>query len=196
MAKRLFLLLFVCFMGMISSPQFLMADDFIRVSRVNDDLATQTEIILPEPDVVPEVEVEPMWNEASYDYEKVYYQPNYNVTIVTDEIVDGDLSYYDIYRTDKFIYAHNTANLLGSIIYMYEGMYFSITENGVATTYQVITTAIYEKAENGYLNGDKELTKDVEYEASGYSISMMTCYGTMLGNGDATHRFVVFADAV
>ena len=55
---------------------------------------------------------------------------------------------------------------------------------------------VYEKAANGLLNGSKAVTKAVEFEANGYDISMMTCYGTMYGNGDASYRLVLFANAI
>ena len=29
-----------------------------------------------------------------------------------------------------------------------------------------------------------------------YDLSIMTCYGTSFGNGDASHRLVIFANAI
>ena len=55
--------------------------------------------------------------------------------------------------------------------------------------------AVYEKAENGYLNGSRSLTKAVEIGANGYDISIMTCSGTMYRNGDVSRRLLVFANA-
>ena len=214
MAKRLFLLLFICLTGMIYSSDFLAATDVVDLKRVDDSMAVET-VPLPEPEPEPVVEVayEPVYSEPAYSepvysepaYEEPVYAPtagvapsyvNYNVTIATDYIVGTGLSYYDIYRTGKFIYGHNTSNLLGSIIYLNPGDVFTITEGGAVKTYQVTDKIVYEKAENGYLNGSKALTKQVELKANGYDISMMTCYGTMYGNGDASHRLVVFANQI
>ena len=37
---------------------------------------------------------------------------------------------------------------------------------------------------------------DAKSDGVQYSISLMTCYGRALGGGDATHRFVIFANAI
>ena len=203
MAKRLFLLLFVSLIGVISTPSFLTATDSVDVIRVDDSKAVETVIPPepepePEPEPAPEPEPEPVAAAPAAGVAETKRVRNYNVTIVkaAKDIVATNLSYYDIYRSGKFIYAHNSANLLGNLGSLSYGEIFTITEFGVTRSYQVMDKVVYEKAANGYLNGSIDLTKDVEWYANGYDISMMTCYGTVYGNGDASHRLVVFANEI
>ena len=54
----------------------------------------------------------------------------------------------------------------------------------------------YEKTADGYLNGDPYLMGDIVYGAMGHSVALMTCAGKMIYPNDATHRLVVYADAL
>ncbi len=190
MAKRLFLLLISSLIEVVFGANILSATDIVLTKTPGYD-AVETVI-------EPEIE-EPIIEEVSSEQVVEYYAPvipkNYTVTSVTSEIVEYP-SYYDIYRTGKFIYAHNSSNLFGSLGYLNYGEIFTITEGGVTRSYRVMDKVIYEKAANGLLNGSKAVTKEVEYNANGYDISMMTCYGMMYGNGDASHRLVLFANAI
>ena len=189
MAKRLFLLLCVNLM-MVLSPWFLTAADTMSVVGVDDSRAVET-VIPPEPE--PESVVASTVVTASAPVTPRVV--NYTVSVVTDEIVGENLNYSSIYRTGKFIYAHNSSNLFGNLKNLNYDDIFTITEAGVTRTYQVMDKAVYEKAENGYLNGSRSLTKAVEIGANGYDISIMTCSGAMYRNGDVSHRLVVFANA-
>ncbi|MBQ3464968.1 hypothetical protein IJH15_01965 [Candidatus Saccharibacteria bacterium] len=190
MAKRLFLLLISSLIEVVFGANILSATDIVLTKTPGYD-AVETVI-------EPEIE-KPIIEEVSSEPAVVYYAPvlpkNYTITSVTSEIVEYP-SYYDIYRTGKFIYAHNSSNLFGSLSYLNYGEIFTITEGGVTRSYRVMDKVVYEKAANGLLNGSKAVTKEVEYNANGYDISMMTCYGTMYGNGDASHRLVLFANAI
>lgn len=203
MAKSLFLLLISNIIGIAFGFNYLSATDTIQARTPGFD-ATQTEII---PEIVENVSVQASTVEVapvvSTAVTVVAPLPvpapsyvNYNVTIVTDKLVIDGLSYSDIYRTGKFIYGHNTYNLLGNLTSLNYGEIFTITEGGITRQYKVVDSNIYEKAANGFLNGSKAITKEVEYNANGYDISIMTCYGTPYGNGDASHRYVIFANAV
>ncbi|MBQ3474446.1 hypothetical protein IJH24_03430 [Candidatus Saccharibacteria bacterium] len=191
MAKRLFLLLISSLIEVTLGVNFLSATDTV-VTKTPGFEAVETVL---EPEIEENI-VEETSSEAVYTYVAPAPAPiNYTVTSVTSEIVEYP-SYYDIYRTGKFLYAHNSSNLFGSIGYLNRGDVFTITECGVARSYRVMDKIVYEKAANGLLNGSKAVTKAVEFEANGYDISMMTCYGTMYGNGDASHRLVLFANAI
>lgn len=185
-----FLLLCVNLM-MVLSPWFLTAADTVSVVGVDDSRAVET-VIPPEPEPESVVASTVVTASALVTPRVV----NYTVSVVTDEIVGENLNYSSIYRTGKFIYAQNSSNLFGNLKNLNYDDIFTITEAGVTRTYQVMDKAVYEKAENGYLNGSRSLTKAVEISANGYDISIMTCSGTMYRNGDAPHRLVVFANAV
>lgn len=201
MAKRLFLLLLSSLAGVCVTPGFLMATDEVVVSGLDNNGIVET-IELPEPEPAPQpiatLAAKPAAKAPSAGMvsSPVPAVRNYNVSIVTGEIVGGSLSYNDIYRTGKLIYAHNTAGLLGNLPTLAIGEVFTITEGGVTRSYRVAATELFEKASNGYLSGSRAVTYQVEIEARGHSLALMTCAGTPLGGGDATHRYVVFADAV
>ena len=182
MAKTPFLLLFFSLLGVVWTPQILAATDTVELTRVDMSAAVET---VPEPEPEPEPAL------------AVPVIRNYNITAVTGQIV-ANPSNYDIYRTGKFIYAHNTAGLLGSITSLGNGETFTLTENGVVKTYRVAFHQIYElNRNNRMLNGDKNLTKDVEIRALDHSISMMTCTGSYVPEmGTSSHRWVVFADQI
>ncbi len=126
---------------------------------------------------------------------------NYNVTQIvgsTSEFnsIAYSLSYSDIYRYNTLVYGHNSSNLLGNLGGLAIGEDFTITEGGVVTKYRVANKVIYELAENGQLNGDKNIMKGLIGGAMGHSVALMTCAGVSDGHGGASHRLVVFADAV
>ena len=206
MAKRLFLLLIWSMSIVAFAPEFLSATDLIfaktpgyeAVETIIEPVVEETkqENIVEEPSIVAAAPVAQVAPVAPVVYVAPPVIPkNYTVTSVTSAIVEYP-SYYDVYRTGKFIYAHNSSNLFGSIPSLNMGEIFTITEGGVTRNYQVMDKVVYAKAANGYLEGSYSLTKEVEIYANGYDISMMTCYGTMYGNGDASHRLVLFANAI
>lgn len=196
MAKGLFLLLMSNIIGLVFGVSFLSATDTVDVKKPGfSAVETIIEKNKVENDFIESSNDSSVEYLASYS-NPVFYPTNYTVTAVTGEIVAYP-SYYDIYRTGKFIYAHNSSGLFGNLNYLEYGEIFTITEGGVTQSYQVMDKVVYEKSlESGLLNGSKSLTKAVEYEANGYDVSIMTCYGTIYGNGDASHRLVVFANAV
>ena len=130
---------------------------------------------------------------------------NYNVTKSYDTVVKSP-SYQDIYRSNKLVYGHNSSNLLGSAKTLGVNSIFTLTENGITTTYKVADVAIFQKLDDytlGYCtSGYNDCTSSTYYMSTfqnakfmgkTYSVALFTCDGTSLGNGDATHRRVVFA---
>lgn len=101
---------------------------------------------------------------------------------------------------NNFYYGHNTSAVFGGIVNLGVGDVFSISYNGVTHNYRVSKTMIFEKnVEKGLLqlNGSGSYMKNVSLARSNgvqYSVSLMTCYGVSYGNGDASHRFVIFAN--
>ena len=59
-----------------------------------------------------------------------------------------------------------------------------------------MTTAVYQKTADGNLEGDPKLMGNIASTALGYDVALLTCAGTPYGNGDASHRLVVFANRI
>ena len=202
MGKRLFLLLIVGFIGIINTPEILMATDSVVAE--NPVFNAVETVPLPEPEPEPTPEPESVSLTVQYAAPVAGYATtpatpqitNYTVTVYSGTIVADNLSYYDIYKTNKLIYGHNSYNLLGNLSNRYVGETITITEGGVAQTYRVSDVVLYEKTSEGYLNHDRTLMGRIMRTAMGHSVALMTCAGTSYGNGDASHRLVVYADAI
>ncbi|MDO4612029.1 MAG: hypothetical protein Q4B29_01025 [Candidatus Saccharibacteria bacterium] len=104
-------------------------------------------------------------------------------------------------KVNKLVYGHNSAAVFGHLRSLQIGQTFTITENGITTTYKISFIDTYEK--NGDLlqkNGTKSYMNSVynakDVNRTEHDLAIMTCAGTSLGNGDATHRLVIFADAI
>lgn len=219
LAKVFFIVLLSSFIGIIANPELPFASDSVVLTGIDGTRVVET-VPLPEP--TPEtaytepVYEEPAYSETAYNepvydepvYEEpVYEEPvyeqyvaNYNVTYYVgskDEFnaIAHSLSYYDIYRFKKMIYGHNSWNLLGNITERYIGEVFTVTEGGLTKSYRVANIAIYEKTADGNLEWDSRLMGRIA-NGNGHSISLLTCYGTSYGNGDASHRYVVYADEI
>lgn len=124
--------------------------------------------------------------------------PTYSVTRYSSSIV-AHPDYSNIYKTGKLVYAHNTGKLFGGIRSFSVGATFNLIENGVTTTYKVSDIKTFEKnPENGLLqlNGSGNYMGTIVKTAFHHDVALMTCTGTSYGNGDASHRLVIFADKV
>ena len=206
MGKRLFLLLFSAFIGIFGSPEILMASDDFALSGLDNTGITETVPIVEEP--APEVVTEStpvVTNTVSYAAPApVYVAPqtaNYTVSFYVGSVEEysstvNNLRYDGIYKFRKMIYGHNTWNLLGNLTNRYIGERFTITEGGVVKTYEVADIQIYRKTEDGYLENNRRLMNNIANTALGHDVALLTCHGTSYGNGDASHRLVVFANAV
>ena len=218
MAKRLFLLLICSLIGVVSTPHFLTATDTVELSRMNATKAVET-IIPPEPEPEPDPKTEPTYQPIvahtsttqiaiSNPEPEAVIMPNaiaitgrvIPIVEVSDTTVDsGD--HVNKYG-GKFLYGHNSASVFGGLTSEGVGNVFTVSLNGNSTNYQIVKTVIYEKnAETGQLqlNGSGNYMRAVSNarsEGVAYSLALMTCYGTSYGNGDASHRLVIFANAI
>lgn len=213
MAKRLFLLLFSSFIGIFASPEILMASDNFALSGMSNKGVVET---VP---IVEEVVAEEPKEEVVIYYETPVYvapapEPVYEASRNTISIVGRTIEIVDVADTtvdagnhvnkygSRFFYGHNSAGVFGGLVNLIKGDVFSITYNGVVTNYKVMETEPYEKnTDNGrlQLNGSGSYMRqvaDAKYDGVQYDVSLMTCYGKPLGKGDATHRLVIFANAI
>lgn len=103
---------------------------------------------------------------------------------------------------DRFLYGHNSSAVFGGLNGLGIGSTFTVTYNGVSTNYSVTNIVVFEKnRDNGLLqiNGSGNYMNAVSkavHDGVHYDLSLMTCYGTSYGNGDASHRLVIFANAI
>ena len=227
--KRLIILLFSSFLGIVGVPEVLMASDDYVLSGLDNTGIVETVIIEEvhdEPVAVeedePQVYEEPAI-EYSPAYEPVVVAPqepvlpdNYitvggrTIEIINSNDTRNDAGRYAARYNDTFIYGHNS-NVVFDVLYGVRiGNTFTIVYNGTATTYMVRNVVIYRKTGDTALRVDDASSSingtdvPMKYIAKGqempggaqYNIALMTCYGTSYGNGDASHRLVVFADAI
>ncbi|MBR3121969.1 hypothetical protein IKF28_00795 [Candidatus Saccharibacteria bacterium] len=120
---------------------------------------------------------------------------NYTVTRYIGSVEEytrtfDKLSYNDIYKFRKMIYGHNTSNLLGNLKSRYVGEIIKVTEGGSSKKYRVASVTTYSKADVA------KLMNKIANSAMGHDVAFLTCAGTPVGQGDATHRLVVLADAI
>lgn len=227
MLKRLMIILFSSFLGIVSAPEVLMAsEDYVPIG-LNSEKIVETVEIAEEPPVEEPVAEPVQANSvvANNNPTPVISTPVYQAPAVpanrieiggrTVEIIDSndtrnDAGKYVARYNDYFLYGHNSAAVFDVLYRVGVGNIFSITYGGVTTNYQIKNIIIYRKTgdtslrvedANSDINGEDVAMK---YVAKGqekrngrqYSIALMTCYGTSYGNGDASHRLVVFANAI
>lgn len=225
MAKRLFLLIIFSLISVLNAPSFLAATDTVTISRVNH-IGTVETVLPPEPEPEPITSTESVSIEtysasapviattatvpapAPAPAPTAVTMPNaiaitgrvIPIIDVADTSVDsGD--HVNKYG-DKFLYGHNSAAVFGGLSSLSVGSIFTVSYSGASTNYQVAKVVLYEKnIETGQLqlNGKGTFMRAVaaaRSEGVQYSLSLMTCAGTMYGGGDASHRLVIFANAV
>lgn len=193
MAKRLFLLTIISLLEVILAPYALMAADSFEVK---EPAFNAVETVVES--IASVVVVEP-----------VYVAPANSITIAgrTIEIVQVGSTAVDSGNHvnkygDRFLYGHNSGAVFGGLVNVGVGSVFAVSDGGVATNYRVMDVIIYEKnMSNGLLqiNGAGNYMKPVANARGNgvqYDLSVMTCYGTMYGGGDASHRLVIFANAI
>ena len=202
MKNYLLVLLAVMGLGILATPD-------VKEQKDSDMLAPISTMTLPElsgiseakldtiadiADITPQFsyQVDNVTSVANYSYNPFSYQ----VTVHSNDIVEHP-DYSNIYKTRMLVYAHNSSNLFGNLSSLTLGSTFDITENGVTTTYTVSDIKLFEKnPENGLLqlNGSGNYMSIVTNKAFYHRIALMTCAGTSYGNGDASHRLVIFGD--
>lgn len=174
MGKRLFLLLIVSMVGIVSSSTALTATDFVDLTGLDNTNVVET-VPLPEPElVVEEVQTAGTPKNTTYNAPVAGYAaiPANNIQINGKTI---ELAYTGstgenagaatkawYYSSGKYIYGHNYDHVFGSLDAAYDrgqlgGMVFSITFNGVTSNYIVANYRVYDYNPNSpynvYYNG-------------------------------------------
>ena len=202
MVKKMCLLFISSLVAIAMSPSFLTSADDVVVTGVNDARAVETiPLSEPEPEPEPVIESVVATRAPQAGIVTAPVTPNYTVTSYVGSISEyvasyNNLSYSAIYKYNKMVYGHNTANLLGSLANRYVGETITITEGGVARNYRVSEKVYYNKTADGNLNNDPRLMSNIANTALGHDVALLTCAGQMLGGGDATQRLVIYADAI
>jgi len=219
MKRYIVMMLFSSFIGIMSSPEILSASNSVAVTGLNESGIVET--VIPKPvvdntdqagtDYTPFYYPEYNDNSSSTNDEasvEVYSNEGYGAAIepeylsfwVTQQAssIVVSPSYSDIYQTGKLIYGHNTSNLLYDLNYLYVGDVFMLNGN----LYRVADRIKYEKVDDYTLKNpntgesSRSVMKKLKNNAYGHTVALMTCTGTYYGNGDASHRLVIFADAI
>ena len=94
----------------------------------------------------------------------------------------------------QFYYGHNSSNVFAGLANLPIGSTFTINLDGINYTYRVENVVT--------VPNDEALAKNMKYiaranyDGRSYDISLMTCAGTPYGNGNATHRTILFANNI
>ena len=210
MKNKFLILLFSSFIGIFANPEILTASDSAAVNGLDNAGIVET-VLLPEPEPEPELVYTAAPNYVVsapvYAAPPVYVVPVNNIQIAgrTLEIVDvasttvNAGNHVNKYG-DKFLYGHNSANVFAGLYNMGSGSVFTVSYGGMTRNYQVAQAVVFEKndgmlqleGEGNYMFG----VSQARFAGMSYDLSLMTCYGTSYGNGDASHRLVLFASAI
>ena len=223
MAKRLFLLLILSLLGVVNASEFLTATDTVELVGLDEAKIVET-VPLSEPEPSAEVVAPVAYGVMSSSLSTSVVNETANFMVPTSDVVVASgnniaiagrvLEIVDVADTtidsgghvnkygDKFLYGHNSVEVFGGLVNLGVGNVFTVSYGGVSRNYQVAKIMIYEKdLETGKLrlDGAGNYMRSVANARSGdtwYDLSLMTCYGTSYGNGDASHRLVIFANAI
>lgn len=216
------ILLLSSFIGIAANPELLMASDSVSLTGVSNSGVVET-VMLPEPTtttesatptsgVTPVATAQASTPVVAPTPAPAPVAPTYVAPTNSIQVAGRNLAIVDVNSTtvdsgnhvnkygEKFLYGHNTTAVFGGLYNLKAGSVFTVTYGGVMKTYQVQQVVIFEK-NNGLLQlggaGNYMLSvSKARYGGVGYDLSLMTCYGTSYGNGDASHRLVLFANAI
>ncbi len=218
MTKRLSLLLFLSILETILMPGLLAAGDNLRVKSPEFHAVETVEVeVEVEVEETEKVQTEQLStnNRNGAETSTTLAKTASSVAIVPKNsinIAGRALEVVDVANTTvdagghvnryggKFYYGHNSSAVFGGLTALGVGSTFSIVDGGSTTNYRVEKVVIFEKNNNKLqLNGAGSYMNAVAgaiHLGTHYSVSIMTCYGTSYGNGDASHRLVLFANAI
>ena len=92
----------------------------------------------------------------------------------------------------QFYYGHNSAQVFGGLANLSVGSTFTINLDG--TDYHYRIAKIETVANDDTLASNmKKVASGKDYNGTQYDVTLMTCAGTPYGDGNATHRTIVYA---
>lgn len=194
MRKILFLIGASLFTSCFSCFEPLSADDFLRFSDLDQIKISET-VLKPVKivEAIAEPPVEILEDYLAFNGRKI---PLTEVDSTDRESGDG------VNKINKLIYGHNSASVFAGLDTLTAGATFTISLGGAETTYRVFASVIYDKNPDGrlQLNGKGSYMKAIRdrasYNNTPHDLALMTCAGISYGNGDASQRLVIFADAI
>lgn len=215
MIKRLIIILVSSFLGIVGAPEILMASDDYDLTGLNGAGITETiqvieEVAEEEPAIVAEEPApEPVYQEPVLPASHIIVGGR-TIEIIDSNDTKNDAGRYVARYNASFLYGHNSSTVFDVLYGVRIGEAFTVVYNGITTTYRIQDIVIYRKTGETTLRVDdasssidgedvpmKYIAKGQEkYMGAQHDVALMTCYGTSYGNGDASHRLVVFADAI
>lgn len=217
MFKKTLIILLSSFLGIVGSPDFLLASDDVDVVDLDQAKVVQTIIPEPEPEPEPTPAPAPVNTTVNRPVARISTAPAVSAPAAPSNHLDIAGRSLTVEYTNstavnagnvvkffnnRFLYGHNSGAVFGFLPSVGVGQTFSLTYNGVVTTYRVTNKVEYAKTSSTTL-GIGSTNYKMGHVANGYdpnevrhSIVIMTCSGTSYGNGDASHRLVLFADAI
>ena len=208
MFKKTLILLLSSFITIVGAPDFLLASDDVDLAGVDNSKIVKT--VIPE---TKTVSTQTTARAATVNRSVATASPapvaanrlnlagrSLPVEYTNNTAVNAG-SVVKFYN-NKFLYGHNSAGVFGFLPSVGIGTVFSLTYNGVTTNYRVSNKVEYAKTgpttlENGGVTYKMaRIANGFSPDGVHHSISIMTCSGVSYGNGDASHRLVLFADAI
>ncbi len=209
-------------MGIFNSPSILMATDTVMASSLDYSDAVETVIIEEKNKIDSEImnhesfsfdAITPVAYSAPIE-DKAMSETTYVALENSIAVAGRVLKIVDVADTsidsgdhvnkygDRFLYGHNSTNVFGGLVNSSVGNIFTVSYGGMSKNYQVMKIVIFEKNSSTgrlQLNGSGSYMNSVvkaKNDGVQYDLSLMTCYGTSYGNGDASHRLVIFANSI
>ena len=209
MFKKTLILLLSSFITIVGAPDFLIASDDVDLVGIDNSNIVKT--------VIPETKVETVQTTArtttvarratSTPPAAPVVSNRLNLagrslpveyTSSTAVNAGSVVKFYN----NTFLYGHNSAGVFGFLPSVSIGTVFSLTYNGVTTNYRVSNKVEYAKNSpttletGGVTYKMARIANAFSPDGVKHSISIMTWSGVSYGNGDASHRLVLFADAI
>lgn len=93
----------------------------------------------------------------------------------------------------QFYYGHNYNYVFGGLAGLSIGSTFTINLDGINYNYRVVKVETVAN-DNALASNMSKIASGRDYNGTQYDVTLMTCAGTPYGNGNATHRTIVYAN--